>query len=159
MRRPSSIEGEFAVDVEFSGSGRNRGWEIRGWRLALDLPASRQNVPWSSLSADQIVADLGLLGNIKISGPLAMSHQLHGAGTMTVESAAALQTVEVPLPTPETTKAVLDEIATLIRSRRLARATGRALVLLGAERMIPIVEEMQKISLTHPQLGELRLAL
>jgi len=132
-RRPSNIEGEFAVEVEFYGSEREYGWKIRGWRLALDLPASRQKNLWSSFSADQIVGDLGLLGNIRISERLAIPHSLHGAGTMTIESAGALHTVEVPLPTPEGTKALLDEIAALIRDRRLARATGRALVLLGAE--------------------------
>jgi hypothetical protein len=157
--RPTAVEGEFAVEVGFDPAASGDCWTIRGWRLALDLPASRQRQPWSSLTADQILADIGLLGGVMVSAPTALTTWPKGPGTLTVSGDGEEQAFAVPLGRLDEVRGLLGLITGLIRAGQIAPPTGLVFVLLGAERALSVSAETQAITLTHPQLNGLRLAL
>jgi len=158
-RRPTVVEGEFAVEVEFDRAERSCCLTVRGWRLALDLPASRQHGAWASLTADQIVADLGLLGHVMVSAPLTLPDWPRGSATLIVLTATNEHVFEVRLAARDEVQHLLGEISRLIGEGKLGVPVGPAFVLLGAERMVTVAAETRGISITHPQLHAVRLEL
>jgi hypothetical protein len=158
-RRPTAVEGEFAVEVGFDPTASADCWTIRGWRLALDLPASRQSQPWSSLTADQILADIGLLGSVRVSAPTALTGWPDGPATLTVRAGGAEQAFAVPVGAQNEVRGLLEEITRLIRAGQIAPPDGLVFVLLGADRILNISAETNELAVTHPQLNCVRLAL